>query len=321
MPEIAALQQAIRDFVAERDWEQFHNPKNLVMALTAEVGELVELFQWLSAEQAELVMDEAGSALRIREELADVFIYLLRLADALDADLAEAVLRKLDLNAQKYPIELASGSATKSTDLASGQEVASNTALAAFKNPARLVSRREFYSKPCPVPESSGIYGWWFDQLPGAFEVERCETYHGSYLLYIGICPKQPPKSGQAPNKRTLRDRIREHFGLNAEGSTLRLTLGCLLADELDLQLRRVGSGKRFTFAHDGETQLSGWMSQHARVSWWVTEQPWAVESQLISSLDLPLNLDQNKHNVFHEHLTQLRKGAKASARNLPIVS
>ena len=266
-------------------------------------------------------MEDQATSSHVAEEIADVFIYLLRLTDVLDVDLIRAVHHKLELNSQKYPVELAMGTAAKYTDLASGQQVVRDTVLAAFKNYSGLVSRDAFYSNPCPVPESSGVYGWWFDQVPGEFEVDGCEMYDGHYLLYIGICPKQPPKDGQATNKRTLRNRIREHFGLNAEGSTLRLTLGCLLADELVLRLRRVGNGKRLTFAHEGENRLSRWMGQHARVSWWVTEQPWAIESQLIAALDLPLNLDQNKHNAFHAHLSELRSDAKRSARSLPIVS
>ena len=319
--QIEALQESLRSFASDRDWEQFHNPKNLVMALTAEVGELVELFQWLSSDSAASIMSHDESAIRVREEMADVFIYLLRLADVLGVDLEQTLHHKLELNHQKYPIELARGTAEKYTTFASSPQGVDHTALSPLTAPTHLVSRGELYSKPCPVPALDGIYGWWFDQVPGGFEVGRCETVDDSHLLYIGICPKQPPKNGKVKNQRTLRDRIREHFGLNAEGSTLRLTLGCLLASELDLQLRRVGSGKRLTFTSDGESRLSDWMSQHARVSWVAIEQPWTIESKLLHTLDLPLNLDQNKHNAFHADPTQLRNEAKQSAWSLPVVS
>ncbi|URN12399.1 hypothetical protein LUW77_14055 [Streptomyces radiopugnans] len=108
---------------------------------------------------------------------------------------------------------------------------------------------------------------------------------------------------------------MRYHFRGNAVGSTLRLTLGCLLG----LELRRVGSGKRMTFGKVGEAELSQWMAKHARVCWVEHPEPWTVESDLITRLDLPLNLDQNRHNGFHARLTELRVQARQRARELPI--
>jgi hypothetical protein len=95
---------------------------------------------------------------------------------------------------------------------------------------------------------------------------------------------------------QNLRKRVRYHYRGNAAGSTLRLTLGCLLG----LELRRVGSGKRMTFGKAGEATLSQWMADNTRVCWIEQSEPWDLESQLISQLDLPLNLDQNRHNAFH---------------------
>jgi hypothetical protein len=83
-------------------------------------------------------------------------------------------------------------------------------------------------------------------------------------LLYVGISPKAPAANGRTPSRQNLRTRLRYHMRGNAEGSTLRLTLGCLLADELGLHLRRVGSGKRFTFC-DGEKRLSDWLVENAK--------------------------------------------------------
>src|SRR5258708_1597206 len=112
---IASLQRQLRDFAAERDWEQFHSPKNLVMALAGEVGELTEIFQWLTPdESASVMMDAAG---RVREEMADVLAYLLRLADVLDVDLETALAEKIVKNAMKYPVGAARSVATKYTDL------------------------------------------------------------------------------------------------------------------------------------------------------------------------------------------------------------
>ncbi|MEU8954518.1 GIY-YIG nuclease family protein [Streptomyces sp. NPDC048518] len=101
----------------------------------------------------------------------------------------------------------------------------------------------------------------------------------------------------------------------NAAGSALRLTLGCLLG----LELRRVGSGKRMTFGAAGEAALSLWMADNARVCWIEREEPWALESELITTVDLPLNLDQNRHNAFHGRLKEMRAQARARARELPV--
>ena len=97
-----ALRLKLQDFARERDWEQFHTPKNLAMALTGEVGELVEIFQWLTAEQAAGVMD-SDRAGDVRDELADVLIYLVRLADVLDVDLSEVAFTKLERNHHRFP--------------------------------------------------------------------------------------------------------------------------------------------------------------------------------------------------------------------------
>jgi NTP pyrophosphatase (non-canonical NTP hydrolase) len=100
---IAALQAQYREFTAERDWDQFHTPKNLVMALTGEVGELTELFQWLTPPESAGIMSDPSLAAQVRDELADVFAYLIRLADVLGVDLEQAFTAKMIKNAVKYP--------------------------------------------------------------------------------------------------------------------------------------------------------------------------------------------------------------------------
>jgi dCTP diphosphatase len=105
------LRARLRAFIAERDWAQFHNPKNLAMALVAEAGELVEHFQWLTAEQADRLPPETLA--EVEHEIADVLIFLVELADRLNVDLLAAAERKLALNAQKYPVDKARGRATK----------------------------------------------------------------------------------------------------------------------------------------------------------------------------------------------------------------
>jgi NTP pyrophosphatase (non-canonical NTP hydrolase) len=97
------LIQRLRDFAAARDWEQFHTPKNLVMALSGEVGELAALFQWLTPEQSANALADPAQAAAIRDELADVAIYLIRLADVLGVDLLEAAEAKIDRNEHRFP--------------------------------------------------------------------------------------------------------------------------------------------------------------------------------------------------------------------------
>jgi NTP pyrophosphatase (non-canonical NTP hydrolase) len=115
--DVSGLQAAIALFARERDWDQFHSPKNLAMALTGEVGELVELFQWLSEDASHRVAHEPATARRVRDEIADVLVYLARLAAVLEVDLDEAVRSKLAANALKYPADRARGNAKKHSDL------------------------------------------------------------------------------------------------------------------------------------------------------------------------------------------------------------
>ena len=111
--DVAGLQAALARFARERDWERFHSPKNLAMALAGEAGELVALFQWLSEDASRDAARDPASARRVRDELADVLLYLVRLADRLDVDLDEACRTKIAANALKYPVERARGRADK----------------------------------------------------------------------------------------------------------------------------------------------------------------------------------------------------------------
>jgi dCTP diphosphatase len=121
---VRALAQELRRFAAERDWVQFHSPKNLVMALTGEVGELAEVFQWVTEDQSRTAASDPRTAQAVRDELADVTLYLVRLADVLGVDLDEAVRHKLTVNAAKYPIETVRGSSRKTTTTSSRLSIA-----------------------------------------------------------------------------------------------------------------------------------------------------------------------------------------------------
>lgn len=108
------LRERLRTFVRERDWEQFHSPKNLAMAMIVEAAELVEHFQWLTEHQSREIPAEKRD--QVAQEIADTFIYLLRMADVLDIDLISAAHAKMDINAQKYPADKVRGSNAKYTE-------------------------------------------------------------------------------------------------------------------------------------------------------------------------------------------------------------
>jgi len=180
-------------------------------------------------------------------------------------------------------------------------------------------TRAQVLTTPCPVPATPGVYGWWFRELPAEINTSGCAKKDGLTLLYTGISPSAPPANGKAPSKQSIRTRIKTHYTGNAAGSTLRLTLGCLLSDQLGIELRLVGSGKRLTFV-GGEKVLSEWMAENALVSWVLNPEPWVLEHQLISSLDVPLNLDANAHNSFFPSLKAARQSARDRARELPVV-
>lgn len=114
MPEFTSLndvKQFLRDYARARDWEQFHAPKNLAMALSVEASELMEIFQWLTTEQSQQLNDSQRQ--QVKEEMADVFMYLVRMADVMDIDLLQACEQKAVINDRRYPAEKVKGSAKK----------------------------------------------------------------------------------------------------------------------------------------------------------------------------------------------------------------
>lgn len=107
------LIKKLEEFSKDRDWEQFHSPKNLIMALTSEVGELSDIFQWISEEQSKLENIKPKDLEKAKEELADVFLYTLRIADKLGINLKEEANKKIEINDKKYPIDLSKGNSIK----------------------------------------------------------------------------------------------------------------------------------------------------------------------------------------------------------------
>jgi NTP pyrophosphatase (non-canonical NTP hydrolase) len=112
--DLEELRARINKFASERDWNQFHSPKNLSMALIVEAGELVEQFQWLKESESYDLSREKLAA--VEEEIADIFVYLIRIAHQLDIDLVSAAKKKIELNESKYPAEIVRGSARKYTE-------------------------------------------------------------------------------------------------------------------------------------------------------------------------------------------------------------
>lgn len=105
MPDLADLRNAMREFTAERNWDRYHDPKSLLLALVGEVGELAEVVQWLPADDVRRLAQEEPLRCRLGEEIADVLLYLVRLADVLEIDVAEVSTAKLRLNARKHPAD------------------------------------------------------------------------------------------------------------------------------------------------------------------------------------------------------------------------
>ncbi|MGY4856845.1 GIY-YIG nuclease family protein [Cryobacterium sp. AP23] len=161
------------------------------------------------------------------------------------------------------------------------------------------------------VPSKKGVYGWWF--TPGILKVPSIAytTAEGRELLYIGIAPRKPSAAGGVSASH-LKARITAHAMKDASRSTLRLSLGVLLADELGLVLG-IHKG-RANWGPAGEPRLTRWMNEHARISWVVDETPWVIEEELLAGTPLALNVD-GRIDAFAASLSARRKQARHAAR------
>lgn len=186
--------------------------------------------------------------------------------------------------------------------------------------PSRLCAPSEIAQHSSVVPKMPGVYAWYFRQIPPLVPAEGCHTLRQLTLLYVGIAPRKPPKRKTKQGARTLRDRLKLHVVGNADVSTLRLSLGCLLSEHLGLQLRRVGNENVMTFA-SGERELSQWIAHNSSVAWTVTTAPWAIEEELLLSLSVPLNIQGNSRHPFYRTLKRMRESARQKARELPILA
>ena len=183
-------------------------------------------------------------------------------------------------------------------------------------NPTTLYSRQDVLSSPPIVPDVSGVYAWFFKEIPQGVNIDGCVTRGDLTLLYVGI---SPDRIGKPNSKQTLRKRITTHFKGNAEGSTLRRSLGVLLTHASGYPLRRVGSGRRITLTHNGEQWLDTWMDANAYVCWLEHPTPWDFEEVLLSQLSLPLNIKGNSHHPFSTVLSNAGRQALKLAREEPI--
>ena len=111
------LAEKIDKFASDRDWDQFHSIKNLSMALNVEASELLEIFQWMNEDRSNNLSDDPKAFSKVEEELADIFIYLVRIADKLEIDLESVAHKKIAKNSEKYPVSLSKGNSKKYTDL------------------------------------------------------------------------------------------------------------------------------------------------------------------------------------------------------------
>jgi hypothetical protein len=189
-----------------------------------------------------------------------------------------------------------------------------------LKHPQQLASRKEVIGRDSIVPAVAGIYAWYF-KVPPSLDMDLTSYWsqQGAYLLYVGISPSKPPANGKPPSKGTLRRRISTHMRGNASSSTLRYSVGCLLSQALDIQLRRVGRTERFYFSK-GESVLSAWLEKNALVTWIPHNDPWLVEEEAISDLNLPLNLAQNRDHPYYQKLSRARRDAREEAKVLPVL-
>jgi dCTP diphosphatase len=116
MPDFKHLTQAVQKFIEERDWKQFHKPKDCAISLTLEASEVAELFQWKTDEQMETMKQEGSSQEALADELSDVLFWVLAMANDFNIDIKDAFLRKLEKSAKKYPAEKVRGSCKKHTE-------------------------------------------------------------------------------------------------------------------------------------------------------------------------------------------------------------
>lgn len=161
------------------------------------------------------------------------------------------------------------------------------------------------------IPAESGLYGCWFKTLPPQVPSAGCLQVDNWTLLHIGVSPS----GHNQKTTRHLRKRLADHLSGGANRSTLRMSLGCLLSEQLNLRLAPHGASKYLTFGA-GEQRLSHWLQQHTGISWVVHSQPWSIKPDILNRYVLPLNIKANDH-PFVATLKHLREQARLEARKI----
>ena len=171
--------------------------------------------------------------------------------------------------------------------------------------PTALFTVHQIREDPTIVPRIAGVYGWWFRVAPDKVPLAATARRGDWRLLYVGIAPRAPGSNGRT-SKRSLRDRLKNHCRGPMGSSTLRRTLACVLADKLNLQIKRRLSGKYFMLASD-ESALTAWMQSNAKVGWVAASLPWQIEDELIRhGPRLPLNI-RSSSDPFAQVLKKMR--------------
>lgn len=161
------------------------------------------------------------------------------------------------------------------------------------------------------APREKGVYAWWFTRGALAVPAREYAMTDGRELLYVGIAPRRPAAAGQESKSR-LRARLLTHATKDASRSTLRLTLGSLLSDQLGLEFEM--NAGRASWGPRGESDLTSWIGEHARVSWVVDEEPWLIEDELLAGASLALNVD-GRGDAFAVSLSARRKELRRAVR------
>ncbi len=179
-----------------------------------------------------------------------------------------------------------------------------------FNSPGPTHSFSSLQGKTIRPPSHTGVYGWYFREIPPKVPTAGCIERDGCMLLYVGI----------GAGSKGL-ERLKSHYTRDCSRSTLRKTLACLLADKLDVRLRLIREDGRIWLGDRGEEKLSRWMASAASVAWRRLTDPTALEPDLIPLLKVPLNLTFNETHLFYPTLSAMREKVLAEARVQPSMS
>lgn len=184
-------------------------------------------------------------------------------------------------------------------------------------HPDKLIPISDVIANPTQLPAHPGAYAYYVDVELPLVPIKECHKHNGLYLVYVDSSPQDEPV-GLTQRKGDVKKRVTGDTRRDARASTFRRSLGCLLADELGLQLRRIN--KNTVTFHNGEKTLSEWIANHVSVALIEVPSPWVVRNALHQNLFIPLNHTTGNKHPFHDELIDLRNKATQLAKELPIV-